>query len=240
MRGDKMRLPNIKYSDSASDYEQIQFGGIDRRLGSSDGSLFNMINISTDSLPILTTSESYKIISKDGKYKDAWYYGMSDKPYIIAGKYYHDTIFPLWDSSKTYKVGDVVRYNKRLYICKKKISTVVSPPFCTEHWNNYTESSFEYDAEYVLNRNWFKAEVCIFNSKAYICIKDHNSSIDAEGGNWIKYTGFDAVGNYVGEYNSSETYSQNNIVSSLNGDVYEFYKFIYRIAFSPLSRYNKG
>lgn len=135
-----MRLPHIKYSDNARKYEQYSFGGINRRKVSGDGTIFDMIDISADDYPILSTAENrYK---DESVYDNPWYYGMADKPFVIAGKR-TGTKYKTWSESITsVKAGDIYTANNKLYKAKSSFSSPsvllrTNPACAVSYWQEY-------------------------------------------------------------------------------------------------------
>lgn len=225
-----MRLPSIKYSDNAGKYEQYQFGGIDRRKASVDGSIYDMIDISTDDYPILSTipNRSY---SKE-IYDNPWYYGMADKPFVIAGKEKGGEC-KLWQSGTVYLEGEVVAFEKRLYKCIKNTydTDVISipPVYATEYWVNYKTRSFQYTDVYELGLGCVKDGIYLFGSKAYRCIESHKVTNPSESNNWERYdVNWDDYGGgiFKGTFNKSNGYNKNEIVCYLVENNLTFYRYI--------------
>lgn len=88
-----MYLPWMRYSARIPEYEQASFRGIDRNKASSDGSIYDMRNISTDDFPLLSTVPNRKTMDK--MHEIIWYYGATEKEYVIAGNELGES-YPLW------------------------------------------------------------------------------------------------------------------------------------------------
>lgn len=186
-----MRLPNIPYGSKAPEYQQVRFSGIERDKFSSDGSVYDMMNISTSEYPVLRTSDRRR--DSGERYERPWYYGMADKEYVIAGEN-EGTAYPLWEV-KTYEVGDIVAYEGYLYIAVKNVGTTTdgyeSPP--TERggfWEVYTENTFAYDGEWNETKDTPKYSVWYYNGKYYRNLTGKNSEVppDEDIDNWGIYT----------------------------------------------------
>lgn len=59
-----MKLPEMKYADRIGKTQQVRFGGLDRRLGAGDGSIFHMENLTSDHAPVLATREKRSGVAK--------------------------------------------------------------------------------------------------------------------------------------------------------------------------------
>jgi hypothetical protein len=222
-----MRLPSIKYSDNAGKYEQYQFGGIDRRRASGDGSIYDMIDISTDDYPILSTIPNRNTSTE--VYDNPWYYGMADKPFVIAGKEKGGT-YRIWNGQNHIK-GDIVGYDGIFYECiNNTISSSVPPVYATEHWKVYDKNTFQYDGVYAVDLNCEKGKIYIFNSKAYICKESHKVGKPSESDNWEKTViNWEDYGGelFLGSYDGSTNYKKNQIVCFLRDNKLHFYRYIF-------------
>lgn len=233
-----MRLPYLKYSDGIRRYEQINFGGIDRRKASSDGSIYDMVDISTDDYPILSTVANRCV--SDVKYEYPLYYGMADKPFVIAGNT-EGGQYPSWISGyEYYKVGDIVGFDGLLYICKRNsddvtddTSTEISepaylasmPPMCaTEYWDRYDDTTFQYDGVWTSSGSYTKDKIYLYEGKAYYCVNSHSAK-DAWESYEVDWSDYD--GRYRGGYSLSTTYYKGDIVCTVSGDIIIFYHYIF-------------
>ena len=70
-----MRLPYIQYPRKTLKLNQERFSGIERDKYSGDGSVHDMLNISTLDFPLLSTIPNRKMLEK--KYNKPWYFGMA-------------------------------------------------------------------------------------------------------------------------------------------------------------------
>lgn len=55
-------LPNIRYGDNITGATQEKFGGIDHRISSSDGDIYDMMNLSSDKYPLITPRRPREVL----------------------------------------------------------------------------------------------------------------------------------------------------------------------------------
>lgn len=148
-----MRLPRMMYQSKMHKLEQFRFGGIERRKGASDGSVSELVNVSTDSLPLLSNSKGrIKIKSVD----TPWLYAWDGHEIIVAGKTLNDDYnVPYWEA-KYYDVNDIVAYGGDFYICSGSMGSESynkAPSVNTDSWKRYyfnddNEPQFYYVGKY--------------------------------------------------------------------------------------------
>ncbi len=185
-----VKLPKLKYKDNLKRYEQINFAGIDRRKGAGDGKIFDLKDISSDDYPLLSTiSNRYK---EEIKYENPWYYGMADKPFVIAGDEPGKS-YTLWtEGTSTLNGGQIYAYGGELQKCGTTFSgpanlRLTPPVYAVEYWEPYTATSFRYDGVYKSGVNCIEGEVFIYNNSFFRCINTHVASGNINDGNWEPY-----------------------------------------------------
>ena len=185
-----MRLPKLKYKENTKKHEQINFSGINRRMWTSDGSIYDLKDISADDYPVLSTiNNRYK---DETIYENPWYYGMADKPFVIAGNELGKS-YTLWTSgAATLYGGQIYAYGGELYTCRTTFSEPSNlkstpPVYAVEYWNPYTKTSFRYDGVYKTNVSCVEGEIFIYNNSFYRCLKTHTASGNINDGNWEPY-----------------------------------------------------
>ena len=151
-----MYLPWIRFANNIPTYEQVNFLGIERSKASSDGSIYDMCNINTSDIPVLSATENRRVIEK--LYEMPWYYGAVEKEYVIAGKT-KGVNYALWKKDTTYKESDIVAYDGVLYIAVE--DSPEGEPSTSEDWNIYTETTFSYDGV------WREGETYSVNDVVY-------------------------------------------------------------------------
>ena len=163
-----MRLPNIQYQSKPSRSSQISFGGIDRNLISSDGSIYDMINISTHDFPVLTAVADRYV--GDTIYEKVWHYGKAHKEYVVAGRVSpSDTRYKKWESGGTYEVGDQRADNGRIYVCtKSKNAGEEAPHVNSDCWEIDSSVMFEYNGDWDKNKTYSVGDI------VYYFIADEN------------------------------------------------------------------
>lgn len=187
-----MRLPNIPYASKAARYNQVRFSGIERGKQSSDGSIYDMMNISTLDFPVLKTSDLRR--DSGEVYNKPWHYGVSDKEYIIAGEYVGES-YALWLKGTLYNKGDIVAYGGKLYVCLKNLTTNTDgvdypPPERGEVWEQYTETTFEYDGDWSMNSDTAMYSIWAYSGNFYRNKTGTNTDVPPaeDGVNWELYT----------------------------------------------------
>lgn len=209
-----MRLPKIKYTSQMPKYVQTAFSGIDRSEYSSDGSINDMLNISTREYPLLATTPNRR--QKEEQYELPWYYGKANKEFVIAGKI-DGTDYYTWASGNAYSVGTVVAYGGKLYECISYISasaeySAYAPPNYTAGWKEKTGNTFTYDGTWSASGVYTKGSVWYFNGKFYRKLTDINLNPSTDE-RWGKTT----VANYRGAFDASGiTYNYGDIVYYYN------------------------
>ncbi len=214
-----MRLPNIRYASKMPRYEQMRFGGIDRRENMSDGSIYDMLNISTEDYPLLSTTENRR--QKEYVYELPWHYGAAEKEYVIAGKF-DGTDYKLWTANTAYSVGTVVGYNGKLYQCISAISasadySAYAPPNYTTGWKEMTGNTFTWDGTWSSTGNYSKNTVLYYGGRFYRNITGMNLNPARASETWKKA---EAPTGYKGSYVASSSYTVGSIVYYYS----EFYK----------------
>lgn len=216
-----MFLPYIRYPSKTQKYEQYEFGGIDRRKASADGTIFDLKNISTSDFPLLSSVPARYGDTK--KYDKPLYYGVGDKPFAIYGRT-SGGIYNLWQKNLKYNKGDIVAYEGILYECIQNYESDVPPVYAAEHWRQ--SGIFQYDGVIGYVTDYKINGIYLYEGKAYKCIKE-SKPIDPKA-NWATKTinWSDYNGSYAGEYDFSKTYSRGKIVYSVNGNKLYYYKYI--------------
>ena len=92
-----MNMTSPKYSDGIKTVVQTNFGGIDKRAGARDGAIFDMLNMTSDHYPVLSTREARAPYNAyinmmtellvDGMYELYSVCDVSDRPYCIFTHY---------------------------------------------------------------------------------------------------------------------------------------------------------
>lgn len=89
-----MRLPNMVNSDGIMKMRQIQFGGIDRRIGAKDGALYDMSNMTTEHFPVLSSRyPRYRYWTPSREIDDPWargIFGYEKLCWVINDKFFYD------------------------------------------------------------------------------------------------------------------------------------------------------
>lgn len=183
-----MYLPWMRYSARIPEYEQASFRGIDRNKASSDGSIYDMRNISTDDFPLLSTVPNRKTMDK--MHEIIWYYGATEKEYVIAGNELGES-YPLWAKKTAYSVDDIVAYDGMLYIAIKSVrDDNTTPPSTSEDFDLYTETTFSYDGVWSSSGEYALNDVLYHNGKFYRKTTENttNTPPDEDVDNWKQYT----------------------------------------------------
>lgn len=186
-----MRLPNIVYQSKPRQFSQVRFGGIDRQEYHGDGSIYDMMNISTHDYPLLTAiADRYE---SDVRYENPWYYGKVEKEYVIAGNTTESPDYQLWESGETYKVGNQVADVGRIYVCIKDVTTdssTTAPHSATEYWNIDDSVVFQYDGKWTeetkpkINSVWYYTGVYYRNLTGM----NGESNPSEDNKNWTVYS----------------------------------------------------
>ena len=152
-----MRLPRMIYQSKMYKQEQFAFGGIERRKGASDGSVCELINVSSDSMPLYTNSKGRIQIKKVDK---PWLYVWDGHEVIVSGKTVNAAYnVPYWEA-KYYNENEVVAYGGDFYICTGTIGSESynkNPSVNTVSWERYyfnddkNVPQFYYDGVYDTN-----------------------------------------------------------------------------------------
>ena len=200
-----MFLPWAQHSAKIPEYSQISFSGINRNKASSDGSIYDMKNISTDDFPILSTTPNRKY--DNSKYDMPWYYGSAMKEFVIAGKTLGKS-YPIWESRTAYAKNDIVAYGGILYIVVKEVkSDNITPPSTSESFDIYTETTFSYDGIWDVNGTFESDSVWYYNGNFYRNLTGENRTLESDE-NWEKVK----IESYKGEYAHSKPYYSGDIV----------------------------
>lgn len=198
-----MYLPWIRFANNIPTHEQMNFLGIERSKASSDGSIYDMRNINTIDLPVLSATENRRVI--ENLHEMPWYYGAVEKEYVIAGKTTLGKNYPLWGEGTIYSNGEIVAHDGSLYIANK--SNPSGSPSTSEEWSLYTESSFSYDGIWSNKSQYKKYDVVYFNGKYFRNKTGENMSLESSD-EWEE-TEVDA---YRGKYDSDIGYYEGDIV----------------------------
>lgn len=224
-----MRLPKIKYTSAMPRYEQISFRGIDRRKSAIDGSIHDLVNISTDEYPLLVSSRNrYKkdkkiLFTINGRdvLTDVLYYGMADKPFAIFKSDEDVTRVPkLWQAGVEYDAWSSVRWQRRIYTrndtynfvsdAEKQKFLNTPPPYASQYWRK-SQSTFQYDSE-TEGYPCDKGDVGIFEDKAYRAVKSINDYYYNNGKNWEKGTVEEFIPGYKGYWSYVKVYYIGDVV----------------------------
>lgn len=185
-----MRLPHITYSGKPPKYSQVRFSGIERDKYSSDTTVYDMLNISTQDYPLLSTIGNRT--RKNKKYEKPWYYGCALEEYVIAGKT-EEADYKIWESGKRYNKGDICAYGGLLYMATDVLTSnevSVAPSKNGESWQIYTDSSFAYDGDWKSDTATDKYSVWYYNGGWYRNITGTNTADppDSDIVNWERYS----------------------------------------------------
>ena len=187
-----MRLPNIVYQSKPRQFSQVRFGGIDRQEYHGDGSIYDMMNISTHDYPLLTAIADRYISEK--QYDNPWYYGKAEKEYVIAGKVIPGERYPIWDSNEEYLIGSQVADNGRIYVYIKTSSTGTSsnspqaPHLSPEYWSIDDSVMFQYDGVYDSEKSVKKGGVYYYEGHYYVSTNGENSVPSDTSDDWKPYS----------------------------------------------------
>ena len=174
-----MRLPHIQYPKKSPKLNQERFSGIERDKYSGDGSVYDMLDISTSDFPLLSTIPNRKKLEK--KYNKPWYFGIAaDNGYVIAGEEpIEENKYPLWSATTDYSKDDTVAYNGHLYDAVNEIkgsSDNASPNLDGTNWNVTTKTNFEYDGDWKSGTKAKKGSIWYNNGNFYVSEKDKNNT----------------------------------------------------------------
>lgn len=166
-----MRLPHIQYPKKSPKLSQERFSGIERDVYSGDGSVHDMLDISTSDFPLLSTIPNRKKLEK--KYNKPWYFGMAaDNTYVISGEEpIEENKYPLWSATTDYSKDDTVAYNGHLYDAVNEIkgsSDNASPNLDGTNWNVTTKTNFEYDGDWIRLGKPQKNEIWNYDEDFYV------------------------------------------------------------------------
>jgi hypothetical protein len=186
-----MRLPNIVYQSKPRQFSQVRFGGIDRQEYHGDGSIYDMMNISTHDFPLLTAiADRYE---SEKVYENPWYYGKAEKEYVIAGNTINSPDYKLWVSGTIYTVGNQVADVGRIYVCIKDVnkeSSTSAPHSAVEYWDIDDSVVFQYDGKWTENTNPKINSVWYYDGLYYRNLTGMNgeSNPSEDNKNWIEYS----------------------------------------------------
>lgn len=212
-----MYLPWMRYSARIPEYEQASFRGIDRNKASSDGSIYDMRNISTDDFPLLSAVPNRKTMDK--MHDIIWYYGATEKEYVIADKELGES-YPLWEGETAYSIGDIVAYDGSLYIAVGIVNDDNTiPPSTSENFDLYTETTFAYDGVWSENANCEVNSVWYYNGNFYRNLTGESKNLEKDD-NWEETD----IPNYKGVYKHSYNYYSGDIVM-YSGKFYEHLEY---------------
>ena len=212
-------------------YEQTRFGGIEQGKAMGDESIYDLFDISTDDFPILSTVDNRRTGSD--KYDNPIYYGMADKPYVIAGNE-EGMPFELYKGDTAYNAGDTVLYCGDIYVCKQGYSkdsdnAKAVPAANQTNWELYTQNTFSYDGEIRSGVTFRVNGIYHYEDKWYICKKEHSYGALADESLWKKQV--PDWGKYGGEvfrgrFKSSRMYYPKDVVYQYTSDGLVIYVFI--------------
>lgn len=107
-------------------------------------------------------------------------------------------LFPKWEATKDYSVGDKIRYGEKLYKCYNKISAnpTWTPDVVPAFWEVIAkpseEGSLENPITAEVSMRYFKDKYYLEGEDIYLCVRD-----DANGaGTILHYLPSQLVGNY--------------------------------------------
>lgn len=186
-----MRLPHIQYPRKTPKLNQERFSGIERDVYSGEGSVCDMLDISTLDFPLLSTIPNRKKLEK--KYNKPWYFGMAaDNGYVIAGEdSFENNKYPLWSASASYSKDATVAYGGHLYDAVNAItgnSENKSPEVDGTNWSKSTKTNFEYDGDWKSGTKAKKGSIWYYSGNFYVSKKDNNSvAPTASSANWTLY-----------------------------------------------------
>jgi hypothetical protein len=187
-----MFLPWARYSAKIPEYQQINFRGIERSKASSDGSIYDMQNISTDNCPVLSSTPNRKL--KKSEYDKVWHYGVIEKEYVIAGETSGNE-YPIWKENTYYSEGTIVGYAGTLFKVKAGKSVTsedsIAPPTNSILWEPVTSTTFSYDGEWSKDSTCIKDSVWAYGGSFYRNITGKNNAAftpDKDSENWKKYS----------------------------------------------------
>ena len=175
-----MRHEKVNVRTKMPRYEQARFGGIEQGKALGDESIYDLFDISPDDFPILSTVDNRR--QGSDKYDNPIYYGMADKPFVIAGSG-KGVAFGLFKSKKAYGVGAKVLYAGDIYECIYQYGDTDSnadavPAANSKNWRLYKNNTFSYDGSYVEGTKFRANNVYYYGGKWYICKKEHEYSAD--------------------------------------------------------------
>ena len=184
-----MRLPHIQYPKRTPKLNQEKFSGIERDVYSGDGSVHDMLNISTSDFPLLSTIPNRKKLEK--KYNKPWYFGMAaDNGYVIAGED-EATTYPTWSASSQYAVNTTVAYKGKLYDALTAINgnSENKPPIVDVIRWRKSSATFSYNGEWTTSVRAEKNSIWRYNQKFYVNTTgtSTNSNPASDTANWKPY-----------------------------------------------------
>lgn len=185
-----MRLPNIRYPSKTPKLTQERFSGIERDSYSSDGSVWDMMNISTSEFPLLSTISNRKRIPAKSDYKNLWYLGTAvDVEFVIAGNAEYGHCVE-WEQGISYSYDDIVIYEDGIY---RKIveannddSRETPPLLNTAHWERLP---YGINGKWTSSTNVEKNSIYYYDNNLYVNLTGINSDIapDEDSNNWAPY-----------------------------------------------------
>lgn len=185
-----MRLPNIQYQSKPSRASQINFRGIDRNLVTSDGGIYDMINISTHDFPVLTAVADRYVA--DNTYDMVWHYGKAHKEYVVAGKITpNGNRYPKWETGGSYNLGAQCADNGRIYVCiKSEDAGARAPRVNSDCWDIDSSVMFEYNGDWKKDGTYNKGDILYYSGNYYRNISGENSETypSEDVTNWESYS----------------------------------------------------
>ena len=125
-----------------------------------------------------------------------------------------------WTTATRYKIGDVVRYNAKVYICTVQhisaISTVDGLETDAGNWTFVTES-FEWLGDWTANTRYKAGDVVKYGAIVYECVDYHTSALDNLTGlesDLSKWRIINSGIEYKGNYQNATRYKLNDVVKS--------------------------
>lgn len=229
-----MDVRNVKVSirSKVPRYEQTNFSGIEQKKAMGDESIYDLYGITSDEYPILSTTPPRSVGSL--KYENPIYYGMADKPYVIAGDEEGET-FDFWQSGTSYDVGDRVLYCGNIYVCIQRYgassdSAKAVPASNAVNWKLYDGNTFSYDGNFGVDITFRENGVYYHEGEWYICKKEHSYGGIGDTALWEKSVpDWRSKGGTIfdGRYHSRNTYHKGNVVYIYEGSTLKFYINIY-------------